>query len=136
MKLNMQFIIIDDEEINLFIHKRIITVTLGITNIKTFTCAAETLRFLQNDFKVDMSAATIILLDLNMPGVSGWDFLEFFDQFDSAIKNAVHIYIVTSSIDPIDRKKALLNNNVIALISKPITKEFLIEYFNSDNLNI
>ena len=50
MKSNMQFIIIDDEEITLFIHKRIITVALGITDIRTFSCAAAALRFFQNDF--------------------------------------------------------------------------------------
>lgn len=125
----MQFIIIDDEEIVLFVHKRIITVTLGITDIKTFSSAASALRFFQTDFKVNISAPTIVLLDLNMPVVSGWDFLEIFNEFDNEIKSAVHIYIVTSSIDPIDQKKALSNKNVIAFISKPITKEYLIEYF-------
>jgi two-component SAPR family response regulator len=129
MKSNMQFIIIDDEEITLFIHKRIITVALGITNIRTFSCAATALRFFQNDFRVDTNTNTVIFLDLNMPLISGWDFLEFFKDFDDEIKNAVHIYIVTSSIDLIDKRKALLNNNVIAFISTPITKEILIEYF-------
>src|SRR4051812_10923042 len=129
MKSNMQFILIDDEEITLFIHKRIITVALGITDIKTFSCAAAALRFFQKDFKVDTNTTTVIFLDLNMPLISGWDFLEFFKEFDDEIKSAVHIYIVTSSNDLVDKRDALLNNNVIAFISKPITKEILIEYF-------
>jgi CheY-like chemotaxis protein len=70
-----------------------------------------------------------VFLDLNMPGISGWDFLDFFSHFDNNVKSCVHIYIVSSSIDPADKTKALTHPNVISFISKPLTKAFIAENF-------
>jgi CheY-like chemotaxis protein len=125
----MQFIIIDDEDVNLFISKKLISETLGIQDIKTFSSGADALRFLQNDFVYSTARPTVLLLDLNMPVISGWDFLDFFSQYKEELKNNVHVYILSSSIDPRDKAKALSNPNVISFITKPITKDVIRENF-------
>jgi len=125
----MKYIIIDDEEMNLFITKRLLLQALGEADISTFSSAGEALRYFKNDFNCQAHDHVIVLLDLNMPVVSGWDFLEFFAQFEDELKSIVHIYIVTSSLDPREKSKALSNANVISFVSKPITVGVINEYF-------
>jgi two-component system, chemotaxis family, chemotaxis protein CheY len=127
----MNFIIVDDDNISLIIAKKMIKETLGDVDIKTFVSPGEALRYLQKDFNYTTDAPAVLFLDLNMPVISGWDFLDFFDQFNNDIKNVVRIYVVSSSVDPCDKNKALSLPYVKGFISKPLTSYFLIENFNS-----
>lgn len=127
----MNFIIVDDDNISLIIAKKMIEETLGDVDIKTFVSPGEALRYFQKDFNYTNGAPAVLFLDLNMPVISGWDFLDFFDQFNNDIKNVVRIYVVSSSVDPSDKNKALSLPYVKGFISKPLTSYFLIENFNS-----
>ncbi|MNV98787.1 hypothetical protein D3C71_1940780 [compost metagenome] len=60
-----------------------------------------------------------------MPILSGWDFLEVFDDFDDNIKEQIKIYILSSSIDQNDKDYAASNKNISAYIEKPLTKEII-----------
>jgi len=122
----MKFIVVDDEEINLFLTTRLLSKVLKVDDVQTFQEAGEALRFLQN---CNSCETVSLFLDLNMPVISGWDFLEFFDQFDDSLKSRVHIYILSSSVDPMDKARAFANANVISFISKPLTAAFLSENF-------
>jgi response regulator RpfG family c-di-GMP phosphodiesterase len=122
----MQFVVVDDEEIDLFIAKRLLNEQFGVNDIHTFQKGGEALRFLKC---YDEDQTITVLLDLNMPVVSGWDFLEFFNQFEDSLKSRVHIYLLTSSVHPADRIRAFSNPNVIAFISKPLTRAFIKENF-------
>lgn len=65
----------------------------------------------------------LILLDLNMPGISGWEFLRLFDLFKRKIKDQFSIFIVSSSINAKDRERALINEYVLDYVAKPLNKE-------------
>ena len=77
--------------------------------------------------EANTNVAQIIFLDLNMPIMDGWQFLE---EFMTPNTQQIIIYIVTSSIDPVDEDKAkqyfLISNYVV----KPITPESLKQWFN------
>ena len=122
----MKFIIVDDEEVNLFITKRLLFELLGEKEVKTFLRASEALSYLK---EYDECVTISLFLDLNMPVISGWDFLDYFDELDSTLKSLVHIYIVSSSVDPDERTKALNNPNVSSFISKPLTAASIREHF-------
>ena len=122
----MKFIVVDDEEVNLFITSRLLKDVLKVEEAGTYKEAGEALRFLKNYSELETVS---VFLDLNMPVISGWDFLEFFSQFDDSVKSRVHIYIVSSSVDPADKSRALRHPNVISFISKPLTKDFIKENF-------
>jgi CheY-like chemotaxis protein len=67
----------------------------------------------------------IIFLDLNMPGFSGWNFLEQFERLYLSFKKSISIYILSSSICPEEKLRAKQYSFVRDFISKPIKKDRL-----------
>ena len=65
----------------------------------------------------------VILLDLNMPIMDGWQFLDEFVKIKC--EKEIHIYIVSSSVDPADRKRVDNYQNISNFILKPISKKEL-----------
>lgn len=65
-----------------------------------------------------------ILLDINMPVMNAWQFLTIFDSLITSLKKAISIIIVSSSIDPVDKQKALAYPYVQEFISKPVNTDF------------
>jgi CheY-like chemotaxis protein len=71
--------------------------------------------------KIILEDPQIIFLDLNMPVMNGWDFLDVLQR-----KNIkLDVYILTSSVDPNDKKKAEKYENVKGFLTKPLSKETL-----------
>jgi len=66
---------------------------------------------------------TLIFLDINMPVVDGWDFLDLFQEQFSHLTNQVKIIILSSSVDPKDKEKALNNSLVLRFFNKPLSIE-------------
>jgi CheY-like chemotaxis protein len=64
----------------------------------------------------------VILLDINMPIMDGWDFLEWFTGFKSRMARSIPIFMVSSSIDWRDIERAKSYPDVLDYISKPITE--------------
>ena len=77
-----------------------------------------------NRFKPE-NLPDLIFLDLNMPGFSGWDFLEEFKRLQSSFRKAINIYIVSSSIDPNDKLNARQYHFLKGFLTKPVKKERL-----------
>lgn len=69
----------------------------------------------------------ILLLDLNMPSMNGWQFLENYLQIEAEIKKKISIYLVSSSIWEDDLRRAKQNLLVQDFISKPIFKDKLLQ---------
>ncbi len=63
----------------------------------------------------------VILLDINMPIMDGWDFLEWFKEFKVNLSKAIPIFMVSSSIDWRDIEKAKSYKEVVDYMSKPLT---------------
>ena len=124
----MKFIIVDNDEINLTVTSQLVSKVVRTNKVYTYQNASDALRFLQT---YDSSETLSLFLDLHMPVVSGWDFLEFFTEFDDNLKSRVHIYILSSSVDPRDKTRALAHSNVISFVSKPITAAYLNDIFKN-----
>ncbi len=124
MNVSTRFIVIDDDEFN----NKICTVTLEKiakdANIKTFLSPVEGFSHLSTEYsRTDHDANAVLFLDINMPVMNGWEFLERFEELDPAIKKRVKIYILSSSVDKRDIEKAKANKNVMHYLIKPLTKE-------------
>jgi len=134
MLLSTRFMIIDDDEIN----NMICTVTLkkmsADVNIKTFLDPAAALAHIAADYSdPDEDHRAILFLDLSMPVMNGWGFLERFNDFDRAVKARVKIYILSSSDDRRDLDKAKADANVIDYLVKPLTRETIRQVTQSQN---
>lgn len=97
--------------------------------IISFNKPVEGLEFLKVSLQHHKFQKILILLDINMPLMSGWEFLVeyehlFKDQTD------IKIYILTSSVSRADIDKAKENSNVEDLISKPLTTEIIERLYN------
>lgn len=80
--------------------------------------------FLANGSNPDM-LPSVILLDLNMPVMDGWDFLEAFTKFYEGMAKDIHVFIVTSSVDEKDRLRSQTFSCVKGFISKPLSQEII-----------
>jgi len=117
MKMKEKIILIDDDPIINFVHSRIIQHKFPESQILIFNNGSSALEFIQKSLTVSY----LIFLDLNMPVMNGWEFLEAVAKEESS--NNLQIHILTSSIDPQDFKKAKKNRHVRSYFTKPLKVE-------------
>jgi CheY-like chemotaxis protein len=117
-----RFICIDDDSINNLICRLSIKRAFKEAEIQTFEAPKKGLEFIQNEYsKTESETTTVLLLDVNMPGWSGWDFLDNFEKLENVIKKQFRIYMLSSSVDPKDKARARLNKFVVDCIEKPLS---------------
>lgn len=120
--------IIDDDPVFVFGAKRIMEIADFCSNFLVFNNGEEALNNLKPIILSGETVPDVILLDLNMPIMDGWEFLDNFIKIDTEKK--MLIYIVSSSIDPTDIIKAKSYKDLNNFIIKPITREVLGEIMN------
>jgi CheY-like chemotaxis protein len=110
--------LIDDSEIDLFIHRRFLELCQFSKELIAFKSAETALELLKNPNASE--PPNVIFLDLNMPVLDGFSFLELFMQLPEKILNHTRIVVLTSSNSVADREQVFLYKNVIQMITKPI----------------
>ncbi|MBE0392437.1 response regulator [Flavobacterium sp. PL002] len=117
--------LIDDDTIDLYIASRIITNNNFAEKIDKYTSAIKALLFLQENQDNYALLPEVIFVDIYMPLMTGFEFMVEYDKLSSDFKKLCKVYIISSSIDENDIKRANEDCNVIAFQVKTITKEFL-----------
>jgi CheY-like chemotaxis protein len=123
--------IVDDDTIYTFLIKKTIEETNLVDMVKIFDNGLKALNFLKNNADNPDSLPEIILLDLSMPVLDGWGFLEEYIPLSPKLGRKITIYVVSSSISPYDVAKAKSISSVTDFIIKPISKEKLITIFKT-----
>ncbi len=118
-------IIIDDNVIDLYITKRLITKNNFGGKVLDYAAAEEALKYLQDHQETISMWPQIIFIDIYMPVMSGFEFMEAFEKLPSTLKKYCKIFIISSSIDDNDIARSKMDKNLTAFQVKPITKEFL-----------
>lgn len=98
--------------------------------------AKDVLSYLIKNHKNFSALPDLILLDLDMPGISGWDFLDIFEIFKQYYAKKISIVILTSSIDPRDKERIANYESVKGFYSKPFTQEAMEDILNSSYVQL
>jgi two-component system, chemotaxis family, chemotaxis protein CheY len=115
------FSIIDDDELFQFTIKRVIKSTELVDKVLQFFDGETALNYFSEKKKFNPILPDIIFLDLNMPVMNGWQFLEAFLDLQYP-KKAITIYICTSSVNPKDIAMYKKYSDVSGYFLKPISK--------------
>jgi CheY-like chemotaxis protein len=118
----MRFIIVDNDPVNNLLCGLAIKDAVVDADILDFTDPLKAFDYMSADNGSDNNM-NILLLDINMPIWSGWDFVDHFDTLGEKIKKRFKIYMLSSSIDNNDKLRAAENKNVANYIEKPLTEE-------------
>ncbi|HAP00543.1 MAG TPA: hypothetical protein DCQ93_01340 [Bacteroidetes bacterium] len=113
-----RYIIIDDDPTSVELTTMTIKNSIENPLISAFTNAKEALSFLETDFATEIGYSTIVLLDLDMPVMNGWSFLDRFDLLSDKIKGRVKIIIVSGFDNVENRRRAYQNRYVTEFIVK------------------
>ncbi|CAN1509563.1 CheY FOG, CheY-like receiver [Flavobacteriaceae bacterium] len=120
---------IDDDPITLMLIKKVVQKVSFSEQIISAQNGEEALdifnQLKKNNFKATVDKPQLIFLDLNMPVMGGWEFLDYFNTSNYSEFNSIKVIILTSTINPEDIKKSKTYPNVISFQSKPITIEML-----------
>ncbi len=109
-----KILLVDDDPIFLTLAELAIKKEKNQVEIFKAMNGEEAINFLKSQ------SVDIIFLDLNMPVMNGWEFLEALPQIDNWGKQ---VYVLTSSIDPSDQRKADENPLVTSMLEKPLDKD-------------
>lgn len=131
MKKPESFYIIDDDSIFHFLTKRIIMDCYNESTVASFNNGEEALSALADVICKKNKAPDIILLDISMPVLDGWQFMEEYQILQPKLKKTITIFMVSSSIDRRDEERANSIANLTAFIVKPVTKAKFIEMMKS-----
>ncbi|WP_226390227.1 response regulator [Penaeicola halotolerans] len=115
-------ILIDDDPINNLINRKIFSKTVPDVHIFEFLEGKNALQFLESAESIEN---TLVLLDINMPIMNGWDFLDIFTSKGYRLD----VWMLSSSIDPRDEVKSHTYPSVKGFIGKPLSQDKIKDTF-------
>lgn len=120
--MNLAFIIIDDSELDCFIAKKIIQQNDKSIKVAAFTDAVSALKQIKDNTASYSELLTVILLDLRLPIMSGFEFVEEFERLPDHIRNQYLIYVLSSSMNKSDKSRVDSNQYIVKMMDKPLTR--------------
>ncbi len=114
--------LVDDEEITNIVHHAIIAKMQVCDDVRTYLSAREALRDLINLYEKEQLIPDYLFLDLNMPGMTGWEFLNELGNGYTEIAVRTKIYVVSSTQNPDEIQQAADHPYVNGFIGKPLSE--------------
>ena len=127
MKQSTRLAVVDDDEVFQLIIRKQIEMNDLKCEIVQFLNGKDILDFLVANHNNQQDLPDIIMLDVNMPIMDGWEFLDAYRDLSLDIRKKIRLYMVTSSVIQSDIDKAKRDKNILRFISKPISNQQLSE---------
>ena len=136
MEYNINCImLIDDNPDDNFFHERVIRNNNFSNCVISKESGLEALEYLKLNTEKDANKIDIIFLDINMPGMNGWEFLEEYNKLEKDLQSGIVIVMLTTSDSPEDKLKAMKWGFASDFKTKPLTRQMMFEiaeqYFKS-----
>lgn len=122
-----KYLLIDDEEIFNFIQSEVIHLRNQSDEVIMYSSGEEALHYLKDLLEKGAALPDFILLDIRMPNMNGFEFLDQLMQFELQVFDKTKIYLLSSSIDERDIKRSLEYPIVKGFKGKPLSEEIINE---------
>jgi CheY-like chemotaxis protein len=127
MRKYNKILLIDDDSITNFINSSVIK-NMGLGKVvKVVTNGMEAIEYINRDCKIENNYPDLILIDINMPGMDGFEFLKEYRNLKIKECQKTTIMILTTSSSSRDKEKA--NKLGVLMLAKPLRKKMIIELF-------
>lgn len=119
------FIIIDDSRLDCFIAEKIIQNSGTFSSVKSYMEATEAYETIKNKDVDGDDTITIIVLDIQMPVMNGFEFVSMFEKLPQETQSKYAIFLFSSSINENDKNRLKNYPAIIRFFNKPISKEII-----------
>lgn len=125
-------LIIDDNDIEIFVSRELLSRSGLAGKITAFSTAYDGLNYLRDLLISEQNPPHFLLLDIHMPEVSGFDFLDLFQaEFPIEFIQKMRIFIISSTADLNDLERANNNPLVLGTLDKPLDTDLLAIMLNA-----
>lgn len=118
-------LLIDDDKVTNFYNKRVVAKLDNFKEINAVTNGQKALDYLKESQNGLCKKPDLIFLDINMPAMNGWEFIEEFKKLDSRFTSNIKVVMLTTSDSPKDYKRSLTIDSVDDYINKPLSIDLL-----------
>lgn len=115
--------VIDDDDIYQFTISRLFKITQAANKILFFRNGQEAINYFLEESQNPEKLPDVIFLDINMPIMDGWDFLNEYIPLKQKLSKKITLYMISSSVDYKDIERVKTLQEVTDYVLKPITKE-------------
>ncbi len=119
--------LIDDNDIDLKINEKVVGITKLFSQVIVCRSGEEALNYLKSNLTTPESLPDFILLDIQMPEMSGFEFLEQYKKLPASLIDVCVIAMLSSTLDFSDIQRAKANPYVVKLLKKPLMPKILME---------
>lgn len=120
MKNNYVFLLIEDNAIDQLVTSKLLKNSLGTCDINIANNGLEGLNWITTNCD-QLEKSLIILLDINMPIMNGFEFLAQYNSFPESLKNKTQVFMLSSTLNNNDLEQIKSNTCVKTLLSKPLS---------------
>jgi two-component SAPR family response regulator len=118
-------IIIDDDSISILVTETMMRKNGFAKEIITFEEPQKALDFMKTEYSWDQGSPDYIFLDVEMPEIDAWKFMDSYKEINSRIQERKHIILLSATFNPDDEARARNHSMVLELITKPVNGHIL-----------